>query len=171
MISSIKLYSKKTYKLSSFDKKNIFKLKKKNYNFKLKEQQKWFDTNIKKNDIHNLLFFKKKLIGYNCLRSVKYFFFRKKNILYKKKFLLFDTLIIDPKFRKKGLSTIILKKSLRLITLKRKIGVLFCKNSMINYYKKFLWLKFNKKVFFSNYVLKPKKTLMIYNPIKNDFSF
>ena len=105
------------------------------------------------------------------MRSVKYFFFRKKNILYKKKFLLFDTLIIDPKFRKKGLSTIILKKSLRLITLKRKIGVLFCKNSMINYYKKFLWLKFNKKVFFSNYVLKPKKTLMIYNPIKNDFSF
>ena len=42
---------------------------------------------------------------------------------------------------------------------------------MINYYKKFLWLKFNKKVFFSNYVLKSKKALMIYNPVKNDISF
>lgn len=171
MINSIKLYSKKTYKLTTFDKKNIFKLKKKNYNFKLKEQQKWFNINIKKNDMHNLLFFKKKLIGYNCLRSVKCFFFKKKNILYNKKFLLFDTLIIDPKFRKKGLSTIILKKSLRLIRLNRKIGVLFCKNGMINYYTKFLWSKFNKKLFFSNYVLKPKKTLMIYNPVKKNFSF
>ena len=171
MINNIKLYSKKTYTLSSFDKKNIFKLKKKNYNFELKKQQKWFEANIKKNDIHNLLFFKKKLIGYNCLRSVDFFFFRKKNILYKKKFLLFDTLIIDPKFRKKGLSVIILRKSLQLIRLKRKIGVLFCKNSMINYYKKFLWLKFNKKVFFSNHVLKSKKALMIYNPVKNDISF
>lgn len=99
------------------------------------------------------------------------FFFKKKNILYNKKFLLFDTLIIDPKFRKKGLSTIILKKSLRLIRLNRKIGVLFCKNGMINYYTKFLWSKFNKKLFFSNYVLKPKKTLMIYNPVKKNFSF
>ena len=61
-------------------KKKIFKLKKKNYNFKLKDQLKWFDTNIKKNDIHNLLFFKKKLIGYNCLRSINFFFCKKKKI-------------------------------------------------------------------------------------------
>ena len=80
MINDIKLYSKKTYTLSTFEKKKIFKLKKKNYNFKLKDQLKWFDTNIKKNDIHNLLFFKKKLIGYNCLRSINFFFCKKKKI-------------------------------------------------------------------------------------------
>ena len=62
-----------------------------------KFQLDWFRKNIKKNDLHNLLFYNKKLIGYNVL---------KKRTLYinkiKKNYFLLDTLIIDKKFKKKN---------------------------------------------------------------------
>ena len=34
-----------------------------------KSQKKWFIKNIKRNDIHNLLYFRSKMIGYTLLRK------------------------------------------------------------------------------------------------------
>ena len=60
--------SKKTNKLTNFDKKNILKLKNEFWKKGIKSQKEWFKRNIKTFDIHNLLYLRSKLIGYTCLR-------------------------------------------------------------------------------------------------------
>ena len=49
--------------------KEICLLKDKLWKFGIKSQIKWFKSNIKKYDIHNLFFIKSKLIGYILLRK------------------------------------------------------------------------------------------------------
>ena len=73
-------------------------------NIKLRDWQKeaatkclkWYTQNIKKSDIHNLLYIQKKLIGYTLLRKRSY---KAGNQNFEKKYLLFDTLIIDKLYR------------------------------------------------------------------------
>ena len=86
-----------TKKLKKSQILNICKLKNTYWKYGVKSQLKWFNENIEKNDIHNLVHLKKKLIGYNLLR--KRTFLIKKN---KKSYLYFDTLIILKKYRKKN---------------------------------------------------------------------
>ena len=93
----IKLESKRTNKLDRKTILKICKLKNIHWKFGCSNQIQWFNENIKKDDIHNLCFLKKNLIGYTALRQGYYFVEKKK----KKKFLLFDTLIINPKYQKK----------------------------------------------------------------------
>lgn len=137
----LKVLKKK--KINSNIKKQILKLKKQHYKFSIKKQLKWFEENINSDDYHNLLFSKKVLIGYNCLRSTEIFITKKKNII-KKKFYLFDTLVLNKKFRNLGLSKKIMISSNKIILNKKCLGLLFCNNKMINYYSKFGW-KFLKK--------------------------
>ena len=47
-----------------------------------------------------------KIIGYNCLKFIKHF---------NRKIIIFDSLIIDKNYRKKGISKIILKSSKKQI--------------------------------------------------------
>jgi len=68
---------------------NICKLKNTYWKYNLKSQLKWFKEKIKKDDLHNLVYLKKKLIGYNLLRK-RTFILNKK----KKNYLYFDTLIV-----------------------------------------------------------------------------
>ena len=65
----ISLFSQKSIKINIKIKKQIFLLKKSYWNFSLIKQKEWFKKNIKKNDIHNLLFLDNKLIGYTLLRK------------------------------------------------------------------------------------------------------
>jgi len=137
------IHLKKNFKIKSLKKKNlsntlkkkIFKLKMEHYKFNFKSQTIWFNQNIGDQDIHNLLFYKNQLIGYNCLRKI---FFNEKN---KKYFFLFDTLLIKKKFKNFGFSNKILYKSNKLIKKEKTFGLLFCKKNMLNYYKKFDWIK------------------------------
>ena len=87
-ISSIKLKKNQV--------KEICFLKNKEWKFGIKSQIKWFKNNIKKNDIHNMLYSKTKLIGYTLLRKRTY---KIENSRRNKNYLLFDTLIIDKKYR------------------------------------------------------------------------
>ena len=50
---------------------SICKLKNEQWKYGLKSNLRWFKKNIKKNDVHNLLFLNKKLIGYTLLRKRK----------------------------------------------------------------------------------------------------
>ena len=137
----LKVLKKK--KINSNLKKKIFKLKNQHYKFSIKKQLKWFEENINSDDYHNLLFSKKVLIGYNCLRSMEIFITTKKNII-KKNIYLFDTLVLNKEFRNIGLSKKIMINSNKIILNKKCMGLLFCNNKMIDYYSKFDW-KFLKK--------------------------
>tara|TARA_B100001093_G_scaffold455609_1_gene465920 strand:- start:941 stop:1420 length:480 start_codon:yes stop_codon:yes gene_type:complete len=128
----------------------ICKLKKQHYGFSIQKQKNWFKRNIKENYIHNMIYLKEDLIGYNCLRT----HYIKKKI----KYILFDTIIIDKKFRKLGHSKKIMKYSIKIIKRFKTVGILFCKNKMKNYYLKYEW-----KVLKNDNFLKSKKICMTYD--------
>ena len=88
-----KLISLKSNRITKSIREKICKLKMQNCKYTLNDQVKWFEKNIKEKDLHNLLFYKKELIGYNCLRKVEF------NFRSKKSFILFDTLVIKKNFR------------------------------------------------------------------------
>ena len=149
-----------TNKLKKNYRKQLFILKNKNYKYSIKEQEIWFNKNIKIKDKHICLFFKSKIIGYNCLREkkAKITFKNKKNIF----LYIFDTLLLDPQFRGLNLSNIIIKKSILLINKNNYISLLTCYGKMTNFYKKFEWKIFSQnKVLFKEFKNRKKK-IMIY---------
>ena len=80
------IHSKKTFQLKKSEIIQICKLKNSFWKFGLRSNLEWFRNNIKRNDIHNLIFINFKLIGYTVLRI---------NSLYKnKKKLNIFTLIL-----------------------------------------------------------------------------
>ncbi len=123
--------------------KNICILKDSYWKFGASSQKEWFKNNNKKNDLHNLLFYKNKLVGYTCLRKKKIFFGK-----IKKYYLLFDTLIINKKYRKLKLSNILMKYNNNVIEKSHYYSFLLCDEKLINFYKKFLWknANFNIKI-------------------------
>ncbi|MDA7830946.1 GNAT family N-acetyltransferase [Candidatus Pelagibacter sp.] len=153
----ITLLSKKTSDLEPIQIKNICKLKNTQWRYTLKSQLTWFKKNNFKTDLHNLMILKNKIIGYTSLRS-RYFEHSKK----KYKFLLFDSLIILKKYRKKKYSNILMKFNNNIILSKHKIAFLICEKKMINFYKKFDWCKLKKQT----YEILDHRTLkigMVYN--------
>ena len=122
--------------------KKICFLKDKEWKFGIKSQLKWYRNNIKKNDIHNFLYIRSNLIGYTALRIKTY----KTNELKKnQKYLLFDTLIIDKKYRNHKLSRILMNFNNFIIEQSRYFSFLICKKVLLNFYIKFGWLKIKKK--------------------------
>ncbi len=69
MSEKIYLLSLKLYKLSKKNILKICKLKNENWRYGVNSNLNWFKKNIKKNDIHNLFFLNKRLIGYTLLRK------------------------------------------------------------------------------------------------------
>ena len=134
--------SKKTNKLTNFDKKNILKLKNEFWKKGIKSQKEWFKRNIKTFDIHNLLYLRSKLIGYTCLRYRSKLI--KKNF---SKYLLFDTLIISKINRKKGLGSILMEFNNMIILNNNLPSFLVCEKKTIEFYKKNNWKLLKKKLF------------------------
>ena len=136
------IYSKKTFQLKKKEIMQICKLKNSFWKFGLRSNLDWFKNNIKRNDIHNLIFANFKLIGYTVLRVNS--LFKNKN---KIKYFYFDTLIIDKKYRSNKLSSILMNFNNQTILNNKKISFLICQNRMIKFYKKFFWKLLNKKYF------------------------
>lgn len=144
--------SKFTKNLNKIEIKKILILKKSFWKFSYKSQFEYFEKNIFQNDVHNMVYLKKKLIGYTLLRKRRL----------KKKYLIFDTLIIDKNFRKKKIASKLMKLNMEIIKKYNFKTILICEKRLINFYKKFKW-KLNNR--FSS-----KKVLMTankrYKPIK-----
>lgn len=153
-----KFISLKTTQLSNSNLNKILKLKDFFWQFGKYSQLKWFKKNIKKNDIHNLLFFKKNLIGYTCLRKKKLI-----NNKIRINCLLLDTFIIHPSHRKKKLSKILMKKNNFIIKKKKLISILLCSKKLENFYIKFNWQKIPIKKFNLIGVNLRKKLILTYN--------
>lgn len=131
----IYLSSKKTKELDTYILNQIWSLKNSHWTYGLNSQEDFFKKKIRRNDIHNLLLFKDKLIGYTCLRFINY---TQRN---KKKFLYFDTLIIRKSYRGKGLSKIFMNFNNFIIYSNNISSFLVCKNQMVPFYKSFFWKK------------------------------
>ena len=135
------LVSLKTSKLNKNKIIQISNLKDSQWRFGINSQIEWFKKNIKKNDIQNLLYLKSKLIGYTLLRRRS---FNNNNKL-KKRYLLFDTLVIHKDYRNKNLSNLLMIFNNTIIRETRLFSFLICKNDLVDFYKKYDWIKHNKK--------------------------
>ena len=129
-------------KLKKNQVKEICFLKNKEWKFGIRSQIKWFENNVKKNDLHNLLYIKSKLIGYTLLRKRTY---KIKNSMRKKNYLLFDTLIIDKKYRKNKYSSVLMNFNNRIIRKKGLFSFLVCKKRLIKFYERNGWKRINRK--------------------------
>ena len=149
-----KLYYKKnlTRDLSKNLIQKICKLKMQVWKYNFKSQLNHFVYNYAPNDIHNLLFKKNELIGYNCLK-----FQKDKN----KKIIIFDSLVIHKKFRNSGLSKIIMFYSIKQIKSKKINCYLKTNENLINYYQRFGWKEIKTKM--TNLKTKSNERLLIYN--------
>ena len=123
----------------------ILNLKDTHWNFGITSQKSWFDKNVKKNDIHNILYNNyNQIIGYTLLRNKKILYLNKK-----KNFLLFDTLIVNRKLRMSGIGSMLMDFNNLVIKKKKTNAVLVCEKKLVSFYKKFGWvlLKKNKITF------------------------
>ena len=132
-----------TYKLDNYKIDQICKLKDTKWKFGLKSQKMWFKKNIKNKDIHNSLYLGTKIIGYTLLR-IRTCKKKDKKIT---KYILFDTLIVDNKYRNKKISNLIMLFNNLIIKEKRYFAFLTCQNTLVDFYKKKGWRRINKKKF------------------------
>ncbi|MDA7703315.1 hypothetical protein N8784_01900 [Candidatus Pelagibacter sp.] len=136
------LFSIISSKLKNSQIKSICLLKDKKWKFGIKSQIKWYKKNIKKNDIHNLFYIKSKLVGYTLLRKRTY---EIRSLNKRTNYLLFDTLIIDKKYRGKKLSNLLMNFNNTIINQSGYFSFLICERELISFYKKNKWIKVNNK--------------------------
>ena len=170
----IELISKSRKNVSPKELKEICLLKNEKWKYGINSQLKWFKQNINKKDIFNLLKIRGKIIGLTILRR-RSFEIRDK----KKKYFLFDTLIISKQFQKKKLSSILMTLNNFVILKNNLLSILICDNDLLKFYKKFGWsklpskffkikdynLKSNVLKFNFNYTVKQKKILSFFTKI------
>ena len=149
-MSQILLRAYKSRQISKKKLLQIFKLKSIHWQFSLNEQKKWFDKNIRTDDIHLVLLKNQKVIGYNCLRKYK---------IESNHFYLFDTLVIDTRHRGKGYSSLIMNMSCNILKRKRLDSILFCNSNLVKFYLKYGW----EKKIISKIVVKKGKNLLKFN--------
>ncbi len=131
-------------KLTNNEIKQICLLKEKQWKFGKKSQLKYFKKNIKKFDLHSLFYIKSKLVGYTLLRKRTY---KTENLKKNTHYLLFDTLVIDKKYRGMKLSDLLMSFNNTIIKQSGFSSFLICSNKLVSFYKKNNWTKLNKKDF------------------------
>ena len=141
----IKFYSLKSKNITKIQIKLICNLKNQKWKYGLVSQKRWFKNNVKNDDIHNLIFYNNKLIGYTLLRK-RLLIENSKN----KKYFLFDTIIIDKSYRGKNLSQELMTLNNKIIKKHKLIAFLVCEKNFVQYYKRYGWKILNK----SSYVIK-----------------
>ena len=138
-------FSKKTYELSKKEISKILELKDQSWSYGNLSQEKFFKKNIKKKDLHNLLFKSKKkdiLLGYTCFRLRKFLRFKKYF-----NFMLLDTIIVRKEFRKKNIGKKMMFFNNSLIKKRSCPSILFCKSKNINFFKLYKWKKISNTVY------------------------
>ena len=149
------LKSVKSINLNKNILREILLLKQSHYKYRFDSQINHFKKNYKQDDLHNLLFFNGKLIGYTGLRKIKIKLDSKN-----KKIFLFDTLILKKKFRKKSFSPILMSFNNFIIIKNKMPSFLKCNKDLINFYKKFGWKKISNK---KTILVQDKKEQMYFN--------
>ena len=160
----MKFYKKTTSKLKKKEILDILKLKNSHWDFGISSQLKWFNNkrNVFKDDFHFFLKKKEKIIGYVQIGKRKYILNLKE-----KNYYLFRTLIILKKERGEKLANKIMREVSDFIKRKKMPSFLICKKNLIKFYKKYGWVRLNKKKF-NIEDHKNSMSGMIYNLNKKD---
>ena len=148
-----------TSKLKKNEIDKIFKFKNTNWKYSIRSQLKWFHQNIQNEDVHNLVYINKELIGYNLLR---------KRIFYVKNFFspyfYFDTIIILKKFRGLKIGHQLCNFSGKIIKKKKLHSMLICKKNLVSFYSKYKWKKkLKKNIVILDHTYPKNYSIMIYN--------
>ncbi len=158
-MKELKLVSIKTKNLNKKLIEQIIVLKNTHWKYNLKSQLEFFNKNIKNEDLHNVLIINKKIIGYTLLRSEK---IKLKKL--KKKYFLFDTLILNKSYRKSGLAVILMNFNNYIIKKYKRSAILVCDKKVRSFYTKFGWKQTTKKnKLFINLNLNKPKLYFSYN--------
>ena len=136
---------------------SICKLKDTHWKNGLISQLKYFKKICRNDDLNNLIFFDKKLIGYTLLRKRKF-----RTQINKNNYLHFDTLIIDKNYRNYGMSKLLMHFNNLVIKRNNKPSFLTCKKKLVNFYKAFNW-KLERKKKFKTKILVKGKFIMSFN--------
>ncbi len=156
------LKSKLTKNLKKKDIQSICKLKNTHWRYGIKSQINWFKANMKDGDIHNLGYFKGKLIGYVSLRKRNFLLNKKK-----KRYLYFDTLIVLKKYRKLEIGHKLLNLTVKVIKKSKLHSMLICKKQVINFYEKYDWQKvIQKKIKIIDHKYSKNLSMMCFNQTK-----
>ena len=151
------IISKKTARLKQIEIQQICSLKNAFWKFGIHSQRIWFKKNVKKNFIHNIVKINNEILAYTMLRDYTCHINK-----VKKKYYLFDTLIVKKKYRKSSITKKIMKLNSKIIKQKKVHSLLFCNKKKKEFYEIYKWKELSKK----NYKIhnfKTKKTLMIFN--------
>lgn len=138
----LKIFTKRTNKLSKNEIIDICKLKDTYWKHGLMSQITWFYKNVNKSDYNNMIFLNNKLIGYTLIRINNY---EKKEK--RKKLLLIDTVIVKKNLQKKGFGKILQTYNNMIIKKTRLDAILVCKKRLVKFYKKMNWNKTNKNMY------------------------
>lgn len=148
-----------TKNLNRYTIKKIILLKILFWKYSNSDHYKWFIEKVKNSDMHNLLLYKKKLIGYNLLRFRS--FKIKKKI---KHYLYFDTLIIHPEFRNLNYSDFLLSFNNKVFKKKKLHSLLLCHKNHEKFYNRYNWKKIsNSKFIIKDHYVKKKLIGMVNN--------
>ena len=150
----------------------ICKFKETYWSYSLRDQKKWLEKNVKKNDIHNILLDNKgKVIGYTLLRN-KFFYKIDKNLnkKYYLDFILLDTVLLSKENRNFINSNVLMKFNHKIINKFKKSSILFCENKMIKFYKFYKWELIPQHVYKTN-LDKKKMNCMILNKKYSSIKF
>lgn len=134
--SELKFKIRYTHEISKTDLNKIVSLKQSFWEYSLESQKAHFYKNYKKRDKHILLFKKNILIGYNCLKNI---------CLEKFKYLLLDSFVVKDFYRGKGISNILLSKSMNEILNENKVAYLLANKNSYKLYLNFGWKIKNRK--------------------------
>ena len=110
----------------------IIKLKSVAWSYSYEEQKKWIYRNIKNNDIHVLLLKNDEIISYLNLIDIELLINGKK----KKAFGIGNVCAVE---KGKGFGREIMKQVNQFIIERKRIGLLFCKIELVEFYKKNCW--------------------------------
>jgi hypothetical protein len=120
------------FQLNKEDLKKIIDLKKKHWNYTSKEHINWIERNIKAEDIHVLMYEKEELVAYLNLINTQV--------------VIND--VIQPFIgignvcsmaKGKGYGKKIIEEVNYFLTVNKQNGILFCKENLIDFYKKHKW--------------------------------
>lgn len=114
---------------------SICLLKEESWPFGLNEQKKWIHENIQDNELH-LMIYDERLVGYSNLVNRKIIFDKKSS----KEVVGIGNVCIAKNNQRSGYGNELMIHINRQLTQEHKSGILLCKDSIVEFYKKNFWV-------------------------------
>lgn len=142
--------------LSTEDLLAICELKYSAWPYSMEKQKQWIKENIKRNDSHLLLFENDELVAYMNLVQIKVFV----NSIVLEAYGIGN---VCSKEKAKGYGGLLMNEIGKYLTDKKAVGLLFCKNYLIEFYLKYSWFLIDKSKIDMVFEITIDFNMMCYN--------